>query len=155
MFERKCFYCGETMNQITTSTTCGWGKYKFTLEGITAYVCPKCGEKVYDAQEAKLIQEIGRAFSALNNNERIPENEILNVKETADLLRISVQSVYNMIKDGRLHAVKVGREWRFMRKDLESIINPQTFQIAARNEKNKISESDYEKLKKHFDSMSM
>lgn len=155
MFERKCFYCGETMVETITKATCGWGKYKFTLEGITAYECPKCGEKVYDSEEAKLIQEIGRAFSALNANERIPENEVLNVKETADLLRVSVQSVYNMIKDGRLKAVKVGREWRFMRKDLESILNPQAFQLAARNEKDKISKSDYEKLKKHFDSMSM
>lgn len=80
MFKRKCFYCGETMVETITKATCGWGKYKFTLEGITAYECPKCGEKVYDSQEAKLIQEIGRAFSALNANERIPENEVLNVK---------------------------------------------------------------------------
>lgn len=37
-----------------------------------------------------------------------------------------------MIKDGRHKAVKMGREQRFMRKDIESLMNGHDFQAAAR-----------------------
>ena len=45
-------------------------------------------------------------------------NDILNLNETADYLRVSKQTVYNMIKDGRIKAYKVGREWRFFRSNI-------------------------------------
>ena len=72
-----------------------------------------------------------------------PEDErpdYLNVEETADLLRVSTQTVYNMIKSGRLKGTKFGREWRFLRKNLESLIQPDQA-IAARN----TSTQNYEK----------
>ena len=72
-----------------------------------------------------------------------PEDErpdYLNVEETADLLRVSTQTVYNMIKSGRLKGPKFGREWRFLRKNLESLIQPDQA-IAARN----TSTQNYEK----------
>lgn len=45
-------------------------------------------------------------------------NDILNLNETADYLRVSKQTVYNMIKDGRIKVYKVGREWRFFRSNI-------------------------------------
>jgi len=41
-----------------------------------------------------------------------PEDErpdYLNVEETADLLRVSTQTVYNMIKSGRLNVISISR----------------------------------------------
>lgn len=45
-------------------------------------------------------------------------NDILNLNETADYLRVSKQTIYNMIKDGRIKAYKVGREWKILRSDI-------------------------------------
>lgn len=45
-------------------------------------------------------------------------SDILTLKETAEYLRVSGQTVYNMIKDRRIKAYKVGREWRFFRSDI-------------------------------------
>lgn len=45
-------------------------------------------------------------------------SDILTIKETAEYLRVSGQTVYNMIKDRRFKAYKVGREWRFFRSDI-------------------------------------
>jgi len=42
----------------------------------------------------------------------------LNLQETAEMLRVSNQTVYNMLKDGRLSARKVGKEWRFLREEV-------------------------------------
>lgn len=45
-------------------------------------------------------------------------NEILTVKETAQLLKTTCQQIRKMIANRELPAVKVGREWRI---PLESI----------------------------------
>ena len=45
-------------------------------------------------------------------------SDILTLKETAEYLRVSRQTVYNMIKDRRIKAYKVGREWRFFRSNV-------------------------------------
>ena len=53
-----------------------------------------------------------------------------------------------MISDGRLKAVKCGREWRFMRKNIESVLTPDNnLAFAARNGKN-ISIKDESAIKK-------
>ena len=45
-------------------------------------------------------------------------SDILTLKETAEYLRVSRQTVYNVIKDRRIKAYKVGREWRFFRSNI-------------------------------------
>lgn len=45
-------------------------------------------------------------------------SDTLTLKETAEYLRVSGQTVYNMIKDRRIKTYKVGREWRFFRSDI-------------------------------------
>ena len=52
-----------------------------------------------------------------------PAIDVLNLEETAEYLRVSNQTVYNMIKDGRIKAYKVGREWRFLRQDIAAYMN--------------------------------
>ena len=45
-------------------------------------------------------------------------SEILTVKEAAALLKTSRQQIRRMIQNGKLPAVKVGREWRISRNAL-------------------------------------
>jgi excisionase family DNA binding protein/YgiT-type zinc finger domain-containing protein len=120
MDNKKCYICGTDMIETTTSIKAGWGKYKLTIDGVKAFKCPKCGEEIFTNEEANMIQELGKDLYHIDANER---PNLLNVSETADLLRISNQSVYNMLKDGRLKAVKTGREWRFKRSDIESVLH--------------------------------
>lgn len=64
-------------------------------------------------------------------------HDILNLNETADYLRVSKQTVYNMIKDGRIKAYKVGREWKILRSDiaayLESVSSNRILDMATKN----------------------
>jgi excisionase family DNA binding protein len=46
-------------------------------------------------------------------------DDILNIKEVADFLRIPVSTIYKLAQDGKVPAVKVGKHWRFLKKDLE------------------------------------
>ena len=46
-----------------------------------------------------------------------------------------------MIREGRLKATKFGREWRFLRKSIESLMmKPEA--LAARNSESNVSDSD-------------
>lgn len=131
----KCVYCGSEMEKIKTSVSASWGKYKIEIKGVEPYVCIDCNHKVYDPDEAKMIQEIARGYA---DSALVEKPEFLSVDEVSDILKVSQQTIYNMLKDGRLSASKVGREWRFNRNEVERLFTPQA--VAARG--NTISKND-------------
>ncbi|MFW0892650.1 helix-turn-helix domain-containing protein [Clostridium perfringens] len=139
----KCYICNHDMEKKITSIDTGWGDYKLTVNGVSAYVCPECGEVILDSKDASMLQKLSRS---LEETESKPD--ILNLTEVADLLRVSNQTIYNMIKDGRIKAVKFGREWRFNRKDIDSYING-SYDIAARNKKGQIDSVVAEIIEKY------
>ena len=66
-------------------------------------------------------------FTAASGNEALKilkeeGPEILTLPEVAKMLRVSHQTIYNMIRDGRLKGYKVGREWRFLKKDMDDYL---------------------------------
>lgn len=141
----KCYICDNDMEEKITSINTGWGDYKITVNGVSAYVCPKCGEMVLDSKDASMLQKLSRS---LENLEVESKPDVLNLTEVADLLRVSNQTIYNMIKDGRIKAVKFGREWRFNRKDIDAYTNG-SYDIAARNKKGEIDSRVAEVIEKY------
>lgn len=55
----------------------------------------------------------------LNENLRLREKSMWSLEDVAGYLGVTNQTVYNMIRDGRIKAYKVGREWRFRPADVE------------------------------------
>jgi len=44
--------------------------------------------------------------------------------EVARRLRVSARTVHNMIRDGRLHPMRIGRgKWLFPRDEVDSLLN--------------------------------
>lgn len=129
LMNKICYKCHGNMIEKDVEMTSGWGEYELSIKGITAFVCEKCGAISLRAEEIKMMEDIARGFASRPENER---PDYLNVEETADLLRVSTQTIYNMIRSGRLKGIKFGREWRFLRKNIESLIHPD-LAIAARN----------------------
>ena len=113
----KCNECGTELKEMKTEVNSGWGEYRVVIKDVPALVCEKCGNKLFKAQEMEMIEKLSIALSETDE-----KPEYINLKEAADLLRVSNQTIYNMIGDGRLKAVKCGREWRFMRKNIESLM---------------------------------
>lgn len=111
---RACFACGGAMELTTSSATFRFQGKEVEIKGISTYICPACGERVYTSQEAQMIENVMVALSKVDT----PKIDVLNLEETARYLRVSNQTVYNMIRDGRIKAYKVGREWRFLRADI-------------------------------------
>jgi excisionase family DNA binding protein len=46
------------------------------------------------------------------------QSEILTLKETAILLRVSQTAIYKLAQEGRIPCQKVGKHWRFNRNAL-------------------------------------
>ena len=53
-------------------------------------------------------------------NERHLEHDLLTPAEVIDYLRVNVRTVYRLMRTGELPAVRVGRQWRIRRADLDS-----------------------------------
>jgi excisionase family DNA binding protein len=46
-------------------------------------------------------------------------DDILDIKDAASYLRMPVSTIYRLAQDGRVPAVKVGKHWRFLKKNLQ------------------------------------
>lgn len=138
MNRKICYQCHGDMVEKKIEITSGWGEYELAIKGVKAFVCQDCGAISLQADEVKMMEDISRGFAERPEEER---PDYLNVEETADLLRVSTQTIYNMIRSGRLKGTKFGREWRFLRKNIESLIEPERA-IAARNASTQNYEED-------------
>ncbi len=49
------------------------------------------------------------------------EIEILTVKEVSQYLRIPVSTLYKLTEEGKIPAIKIGKHWRYMKKDIADL----------------------------------
>ncbi len=49
-------------------------------------------------------------------------DEVLTIKDVAQLLKVGEKTVYSMAQTGELPAFKVRGQWRFSRKDIDAWI---------------------------------
>ena len=47
--------------------------------------------------------------------------ELYSVEQVADLLNLHVRTVRNYVREGRLQAVRIGKQYRIAREDLEAV----------------------------------
>ena len=55
-----------------------------------------------------------------------PKSELMTVSETCRYLKITTPTLYRYIKNRQIPAFKLGKEWRFVRSDLEQWIRDRT-----------------------------
>ena len=53
------------------------------------------------------------------------DDTFLTTEEVLDYLHVNLRTVYRLIKAGKIPAVRVGRQWRFKRADLDAWIDGQ------------------------------
>ena len=122
VMSNRCQRCSSQLEVKKTSLQSGVGNLTVMIEGITLYVCPRCGETVMESSDAFILRKINES---VGNEEEIDFlqsaflPDILTLPEVAALLRVSHQTIYNMIRDGRIKGYKVGREWRFLKKEID------------------------------------
>ena len=50
---------------------------------------------------------------------------ILTTEEVLDYLRVTPGTIYRLIRDGELPALRIGRQWRFRRSDIDEWLDRQ------------------------------
>lgn len=55
-----------------------------------------------------------------NNNTSL--DSLLTLKEAMDFLKISRSTLYKLMENGDIKGIKIGRVWRFQKKDIENFI---------------------------------
>ena len=59
------------------------------------------------------------------NESELLKKEVLTIDEVADLFSVSKRTIYNLLKEKDLPGVKIGGQWRFLRKDLMQVFKNQ------------------------------
>jgi len=57
---------------------------------------------------------------------RIDENEVYTTKDVAEILKVSLPTIKRMLADGRLPSTRIGRQHRFLGKDILGILTSQS-----------------------------
>src|SRR5687768_18309596 len=53
------------------------------------------------------------------------DDHFLTTEEVLAYLQVNLRTVYRLIKAGRIPAVRVGRQWRFRRRDIDAWLESQ------------------------------
>ena len=62
----------------------------------------------------------------------LPDDEVfLTTEEVLAYLQVNLRTVYRLIKDKKMPAVRVGRQWRFRKRDIEAWLNSQRAESAT------------------------
>ncbi len=130
-----------------------WKGMRITFEDVPAEQCKGCGELYLEPGVVGLMEVLTERALEVGD---LPE--VMNVREVAKYLRVSKQTVYNLLKSGKLSAVKVGREWRFPKSsvvralrianedgDLDLTLAP----VVAFRTNSRLSEDDKDRLFAH------
>lgn len=149
----RCYICNGKMKKTLKDLDANWKGRHVTFRGLSAWVCQACNEETYEPDDVRLMQGL---MKGLVGHPELPE--IMNVEEVADLLRVSSQTVYNLVKQGKLPATKIGREWRFSRDAVVGIMNGAStetpgIRIAARLDTGEMSDGDRRVIQRHLSAM--
>ena len=75
------------------------------------------------------VQAIARAVGSPLN---MSEDHFLTTEEVLDYLQVNLRTVYRLIKRGRIPAIRVGRQWRFRKRDIDAWLGGNKQQSTAR-----------------------
>jgi excisionase family DNA binding protein len=62
-------------------------------------------------------------------SERMLGEPLLTVGEVATMMRVSNMTVYRLIKSGQLGAIRVGKNYRLRRRDIEGYLAERAVQV--------------------------
>ena len=115
-----CPNCKSLLTEKETSIEATTNGMEVSMKGIPLYYCEAC-------QSFHLYAtDIQPAISLLRPNQPLPVNTanyLYTLEEVANMLRVTKQTVYNMLWKGRIKGQKSGREWRIPATELERLQN--------------------------------
>ncbi|MGV8124844.1 MAG: helix-turn-helix domain-containing protein [Candidatus Xenobiia bacterium LiM19] len=106
------------------------GNYRELINGLEDLIG---NEAEFDRRLDEILND-WEAFQVENLNPLTP----LTPEKVAEILNISVKTLKQWLREGRIKGVKVGREWRIMQRDLVNYLEGLTSPELTRKTKEKI-----------------
>ena len=60
------------------------------------------------------------------------DETFLTTEEVLEYLQVNLRTVYRLIKAGKIPAVRVGRQWRFRKRDIDAWLDSQRHRVGSR-----------------------
>lgn len=77
------------------------------------------------ASEVKADQEPAGSDVDANDNPTGQTDELIDMEKAAEMLKTTRSTFYRWLREGRIKGMKVGRQWRFYREDIERFLEGQ------------------------------
>lgn len=132
-------------SNIRIKKVCEWCGKEFEAQKCTTrFCCKRCAEHAYkerQRQQRKRETETKVIESIIREKEKAVEDKVyLSVQETADLMGVKRNAIYQLIYRGKLKAYRLtSRVTRISRKDIEDVLNTNPY---VRNSKAKSLATD-------------
>ena len=69
------------------------------------------------------MKSLQETLSDTNGGTRLPS--FLTTEEVLGYLKVNPRTIYRLIRSGELPAIRIGRQWRFRRSDLDNWLERQ------------------------------
>src|SRR5215470_8254415 len=67
------------------------------------------------------------------------DETFLTTEEVLEYLQVNLRTVYRLIKAGKIPAVRVGRQWRFRKRDIDAWLDTQRSRTGSRQSTSRTS----------------
>jgi excisionase family DNA binding protein len=80
--------------------------------------------KTLTPEDIKAIEAVvEKCLKKLNLMEATSFSELMNVDEVSDMLKLSKQSIYKLLKEEQLKAIKIGKNFYIKKGDFNNYVN--------------------------------
>lgn len=81
---------------------------KITIGPLSGYFCKKCNDGIFNQKSSKLIKTKLTEHRARCDAKTTPASALMLVKEASQILKVTRQAVYKMMKEGKIESVFIG-----------------------------------------------
>nr|WP_315173645.1 helix-turn-helix domain-containing protein [uncultured Flavobacterium sp.] len=71
----------------------------------------------------EFLSVIEKCFKNINQIEATNVNELMNVNEISEKLKLSKQSIYKLIKEEQIKSIKIGKNFYIKKGDFNNYVN--------------------------------
>lgn len=80
MPKEKCYFCSGVIKRRKVRVDYRWGDKLTVLENVPAWVCNQCGEKYFDAEIAKKMEQLAKTKEKIKKSITVPVKEFGKAK---------------------------------------------------------------------------
>jgi excisionase family DNA binding protein len=79
----------------------------------------------------------------------IPDQDVLTTKQLSEYLMVSEKTIYRMLEKKRLPAIRIGAQWRFRKRDIDSWLDEQVRKVDLEGNRTVLDDLEHSEIDIH------